>query len=154
MTLSPSRRNFLRSLSTISVAGLAGCSTLDIGEDSGLVLGEISIRNAHPNEHTVRVELKRDSELVHETTVTVGGDGGVERIGVSWPSTPAVYTLQYVVFGPNEEPDIRTQMLTADDKQTKGHDCTVAVITIGFPDESHPYVTVGTPDSLGGNCPE
>jgi hypothetical protein len=152
VTLSPSRRNLLRSLGAVTVAGVTGCSAPVVTGDRGLVLGELSVRNAHPDEHTVRVELERDGELVHETTVTVGGDGDVERIGVSWPSTPAVYTLQYVVFGPDEEPDIRTRTLTADDVHTEGR-CAVAVITIGFPDDSHPYVTVGTPDSLSGNCP-
>ena len=67
MPLSPSRRNFLQGLGTISVTGSAGCSALAVDEDNGLVLGAISIRNAHPDAHTVRVELKRDSELVHET---------------------------------------------------------------------------------------
>jgi len=154
MSYPQSRREFLKLSSVTATSALfAGCSAID-GKGDGLVLGSLAVRNAHPDAHTVRVELERAGELVTETTVEVEGDNGVTRIDPTWPSTPAVYTLRYVIVGPDEDPDIRTRTLTSNDAETDGHDCSVAAITMGFPDESRPYVTVGPPESLGGTCPE
>ena len=148
-----SRRSFLQLSGGMAFSMLsAGCSTLET-EVSGLVLGDVSVRNGHPNAHEVRVELERDDELVREETVTVSGNNGVARIEATWPSAPAIYVLRYVVFGPDEEPNIRTQTLTEEDT-SKSSDCTVAAITIGFPSDSNPYVNVGSPESFRGTCPE
>ena len=148
------RRKLLHA-SGITVASMlvAGCSVLD-AEESGLVLGDISVRNGHADAHTVRVELERNDDVVHETTVDVDGGGGVELIEATWPATPAIYTLRYVISGPSESLDIHTRTLTGDDDQSNGHDCTVVAITMGSPEGSDPYVNVGTPDSLEGRCPE
>ena len=148
-----SRRSFLQLSGSMALSVLsAGCSTLETGA-SGLVLGSVSVRNGHPNTHEVRVELERDNELVREETVTVRGDNGVTRIEATWPSAPAIYVLRYVVFGPDEEPDIRTRTLT-EENTSKSHNCTVAAITMGFPSDSNPYVSVGSSESLGETFPE
>lgn len=148
-----SRRSFLQLNGVMAVSVLStGCSALQTG-GSGLTLGDISVRNAHPHTHRVRVELVRNDELVREETVTINGDGGVARIEATWSSEPAVYVLRYVVFGPDEEPDIRVRTLTEEDT-SNSHECTVAAISIGFPSDSTPYVTVGSAESLGGTCPK
>lgn len=117
------------------------------------MLGDILVRSAHPNAHTVRVELERNGELVHEKTVEVD-DSAVERIPATWQSTPAVYTLRYVVSGPNEHLDLYTRMLTAEDAYD-GYDCYIVAITMGFPDDDPPYVDVGTPENMSsGDCPD
>lgn len=149
-----SRRKFLQLSGVTAASALtAGCTMFESEED-GIVLGDILVRNAHPNAHTVRVELERDDELIPEVTVEVDGDSAVERIAAEWPSTPAVYTLQYVVFGPDEEPDIRTRTLTAEDEYRNGYDCHIAAITIGL-DDSPPQVMVGNPKNMSsGTCPD
>lgn len=146
-----SRRSLLQSSGAVGLmVFLGGCSALE-ADQSGLELGDILVRNAHADAHTVRVELERDDELVVEETVEVAGDGGVETIEATWSRDPAVYTLYYAVTGPDEELNIYTRQITGEDEPDDAA-CAVAAITMGTGPGDRPYVTVGSPETLGGTC--
>ena len=146
-----SRRRFLQvSGITFSATLLGGCSRY-VNQPSGIELGDVAVRNGYSNRHTVRVEIERDGELVHEGTYEVAG-GSVELAQATWSRDPAVYTLSYVIVGPDEKPDIHTERITGADDQSDGQACAVAAITFGTWSEGSPYVTVGSPVALSGDC--
>lgn len=150
-----SRRNVLQLGGLTAVQLLGGCSLLDT-EPQGIALGDILIRNAYSQAHTVRVELSRDGELVREETVTVAGDGGNEILEATWPRTPAVYTLRYAVSGPEvaasalDQMDIRTTTITAADKHAADQTCAIPAVTLLPPNELS--VQVGNAETLELDC--
>lgn len=132
-----SRRSLLRTVGAASLSvPLAGCSVLDDGPD-GVVLGDLVVRNATPDPRTVRLELSRDGERVHEGTHTVEGAsddvGAVTAVDATWSSDPAVYELTYVVRE-SEQLDVVTEPITADAVGTD-RACAVPTLTVGFPRE-------------------
>lgn len=145
-----SRRNALQLGGVTAVQLLGGCSLFG-SEPEGLVLGDILVRNAYLEPHSVRVELSRDGELVREETVTVPGDDGSVILDATWPRTPAVYTLQCAASGPglpdHTELDIRTTTITAADKQAADQTCAIPAVTL-LPNEQL-YVHVGNAETFG-----
>ncbi|MWG35984.1 hypothetical protein [Halomarina oriensis] len=130
-----SRRSVLKASGLVASVPLAGCSVLD-DDPRGVVLSNLVVRNATPEPRTVRLELVRDGELVHEGTHTVDGmDDRVGTVGVveaTWSIDPAVYELTYAVRE-HEPLDVRTARI---DEESLGpdHECAVPTITLGFPE--------------------
>lgn len=147
MTQHFSRRNFLRVGVASPVPLLGGCSLF---RSRGIVLGPILVRNAHPNPHSVRVELFRDGELLLEETVSVAPQE-VERLEATWTSTPEKYRLRYAVHGPDVEFDIQERTITAADRYDADQKCAIPAITL-LPNDS-PYVIVLNAARTNQTCP-
>lgn len=153
-----SRRSILRLGGTSLVGSFAGCSAPNIGQESGIVIGDILIRHYSEKPHTVQIELERDGDSVAKKMYDNLRKEQKKIIKATWPSSPADYRLYTVIEGPlanaNEPFDLFVNKFTEDDIPTDGNKCSVIDIQIEPP--SNPgQVVIGlrSPGPSGfGNC--
>ncbi|GAB3032450.1 hypothetical protein [Natronobiforma cellulositropha] len=94
------RRHLLASGGVAALAALAGCQSsgeTDDGDGSsptGTVLGDVSVQNAHGQEHTIDVQVEFHGGLTHWSTHVLDEDTSSSDLERDWQEEPGPFRVR------------------------------------------------------------